>query len=137
MSSVQIRPFSAVVGAALAGVVLLVLGAAPQYSSVGRRVTVDLMPHPKHHVHILEGAPYVVPNGELLTITTFGHADGLGAPGGQVRLLINGQAVLSMEAMNGVSHLELGITAHPGDTITLEDDDAFSTAVVLGYLTRA
>ena len=137
VKSMAFSPLSFLAGVGAIGLGLTLLGMSPvQGSRPGSRQGPSV-PHPRDLVRILEGDPYVVPAGKILTIQTvtvaaaeidaFAHQY-LGS------VKVNGQSVLSE-----VREYELGVTAQPGDTVTVEElveaADAGRIGLALGYLT--
>ena len=132
-------PLSFLAGAGSVALCLALLGMSPVPrggSGLGRGGNGSS--HPRDLVRISEGDSFVVPAGKSLTIKTvtfaaaridaFAHSFY-----GQVK--INGQSVLSE-----VREYELGVTAQPGDTVTVEELAVDSTSdgrigLALGFLT--
>ena len=138
MKNKALSPTSFLAGVGSVALCLTLLGMSPVRGS-GSGLARGGTPHPGELVRILEGDSFVVPAGKILTIKTltvtaaridaFSHTYF-----GTVK--INGQSVLSE-----VREYELGVTAQPGDTVTVEElsiSDTSNTGrfgLALGFLT--
>ena len=131
---------SALVGA---GVVLLagVLSAqqiANRFVSV--RVlevpTLEIAPHPRDAIRVVEGVPFTVPAGRILMMTGLIQVTGSDTV---VSASINGVKVLramNHESVGGVVEIPFGLTAGAGDVVDVVSSSVLSSGL-LGYLVDA
>jgi hypothetical protein len=124
-------------GGALATAMWLTLGAVQQTPPATLRVVQD--PHPDFVIRVMEGTPYTVPAGSMLSVKTLGVSNDASFAGGlSVMLRINGTNVFMGRADPNPTQLDTPVVAGPGDVVTVEDQfgDPGALTVALGYLTR-
>jgi len=140
MKNLNLHPKSALVGA---GVVLLagVLSAqqiANRFVSVRvlETPTLQMAPHPRDFVRIVEGTPYTVPAGRILVVTAMGSVIGIG--GNWAICAVNGADAVFVwidQVGGGVTEIPTGLTAQGADVVDVRT--AGQTGVLLGYLVDA
>jgi hypothetical protein len=96
MQPIQLHPVSLAAGFGIAALAFLVMSQAPTPAPNPALVTraPQFAVHPRDYVQILEGVPYAVPPGKILTITALGirnyyHVN-------PARLVVNGVVELEM-----------------------------------------
>ena len=132
MKTVCIHPFSVLTGALACALLVAVVGfrapAAPAASERALLVHVETVP--ANHVRIMEGTPYLVPEGKALTLKLLVFAGSFPSPFG-VNVQIDG-----VEVYFGKAEIPFGVTAFAGEVVTLTQPfpQMGNTAVGFGYL---
>jgi len=137
MKSVELQPLSALVGALGLGALAISMSMAPPAggpSPLPRAVVVELAPRASSLVTIIEGDSFVVPDGKVLVVKTFGAAQGDFLT--TAVLKIDGEPVFSAFGSSVPLELALGVSARAGDVVTVEETfaDPFTMVAALGYL---
>jgi len=139
---------SALVGAAvvlLAGV-LSAQQIANRFVSVRvlETPTLEMAPHARDFVRIVEGTPFAVPAEKILVLTGVGAQNRPGAANSVGEVRINGQAQWAVWVPTNPYHsfpIPVGLRAVAGDSVEAGQDpnvgDQSMVVVVLGYLVDA
>lgn len=124
MKTIQLHPVSLLVGLSV-GVIGLLLMSQSAVSTLptGR---VEVGPHPRDFVEIVEGVPYTVPPGKYFTLVSK-HSPQNAA----TRLLVNGQQEWPWDS---TTELPLGFTYRWGNVLEVEDNTTSITGRAWGYL---
>jgi len=128
---------SLLLGAALVGGVALALGAAQLRPSDLRSERVQSDPHPATVVRIVEGVPYIVPPGTMLSVRVFGMNDySFTAGNASMVLKIDGVPVLNVNT-DKTYDIGFPLVAPAGASVSVDETYPSDAApFVLGYLTR-
>jgi hypothetical protein len=130
MNKSSLHTPSLLIGSLSLAVVLLLTGAGRAVSqairvSIQNPIEVAPSPHPSDMVQILEGTPYIVPNGKILVITAVGSVSTVALT--EAQLLIGGAIVVKVASQSGVGQMSsvipvpVGLTASAGQVVTPED----------------
>jgi len=152
----KINPFSALVGAASLGVVLLTVSAfqvsvskSPTQQMLGSLgisidgpIQVEGIPTPSQMMRVVEGTSYSVPSGKVFVATGLGRAGNDNSD--KATLRIDGvpvaqslPAIGSSNDMNDsttIRSLPPGMAAKAGQSVSVETDSSSGGGIVLGYL---
>ena len=142
MKPITIHPLSALLGAAVLAVPLVLMSAQSEIvwpRQVPIPVTVQEMPDPQDMITIRQvDGPFVVPEGKTLVLT------GLGTRmlNGDVQLYADGEEVMKHAYVTtanpcSVAHVPVGLTFPAGTSITMTQVSAETWGVALGYLVDA
>lgn len=145
----KIDPKSTLIGALLATVAFLGLGAAQTAAAIRLGpVTVRGVPTPDQMVRVVEGSPLTVPADKVLVVTGVGSTANTPINNTlAIQILFDGQVVLGAQVKvtdaNGVSgagpaipSVPPGLKAGAGQQVAVQDDGPF-LGVLLGYLADA
>ena len=127
MAKAQVSLRSALVGSLALGTLALLVSSWAITSPAPdlRSFQVQLAPHPRDHVRIIEGSPYVVPAGKILTLKA---VSATGEQPSDVTLEIDGQSVAVLRTFGvvfgggggpGVAEIPFGLSARAGETVTM------------------
>jgi hypothetical protein len=74
--TLSLQPLSLAVGLVFGGICLLSMS---QVWHAGQHIIVEYGPHPRGMVQVREGAPFTVPPGKILVMTSLGNSDAAGS----------------------------------------------------------
>lgn len=124
MKTIQLHPVSLLVGLAGGVGVMLLMSQSAVTTFPSARVEVG--PHPRDYVEIVEGVPYTVPPGKYFTVVSKHSTQGQAT-----RLLVNGQPEQPWDTILDFSR---GFTWHWGTVVEVEDNSSYFTGRAWGYL---
>lgn len=108
-----------------------------------RPLIVQVAPHPRDHVRLVEGTPYQVPARRFLTLKSFTADGSTTDTTGAFRVEVDGKGIATLYRYSletGVLEIPFGITVGPGSTVDLVEinpKQASAPVVVYGYLSDA
>jgi hypothetical protein len=141
MKTITLHPTSLLVGVALAILGLVTMGqklvpTAPDIVRVAVVGPVDVPPLPSDYVEILEGAPFVVPVGQLLFVTALGTDTTGGLP---TWMEIDGSRVITVDRWeetigSSMQPVPAGLVAQSGSVVEIFNIFGNPTSRAWGYL---
>ena len=138
--SKSLQPGSFLLGALTLGACLFLTSSRVAEDCHLRSLLVQTAPQPRDHVRLLEGTPYQVPTGKVLTLKAYGIDGSLMGVNTQVRVEVDGQPVGRLSTGNGeIREIPFGITTGEGSTVEIVkiSTSAADLMVVYGYLSDA
>lgn len=153
MRTIQLtlHPLSALVGAALLGVVLLTASAvqspSPQRVAVVNPLSISGLPTPQEAVQIVEGSPLTVPPGKLFVLTALGTHETDSNPPAELYVdnvlevsavsVVNPGTVNNPEASTSIVATPPGFAVAAGRVVDVRRGDSTPDGRAWGYLTDA
>jgi hypothetical protein len=127
---------SLLLGAALVAGIGLALGAAQVLPSNPRFLRIQLDPHPSTVVRIVEGTPYTVPAGAMLSVRVLGMNDYSGTAGTASLVLKLGAVQVMNVNTDNTYDIGFPLVAPAGTVVSVEESyPSNADAFALGYLT--